>query len=177
MSANHLLAFPSAAFWGHLITLLASFRHPERMRQQTQAGPLSIFKSESLKVTKNPPSSGGFVFRVAQAPQTESVLLDGFDLGHGQLTVFLVQGAGHFDRLGLAANLSVESLGDVASQLVGGRLGAFLHFNDVLALVGLLEGALEALAFAGKGHFLGESSSGKSSHSRDSENQFHGVFG
>lgn len=112
-----------------------------------------------------------------QAPQNESVLLDGFDLGHGQLTVFLVQGAGHFDRLGLAANLSVESLGDVASQLVGGRLGAFLHFNDVLALVSLLEGALEALAFAGEGHFLGESSSGKSSHSRDSENQFHGIIG
>ena len=113
---------------------------------------------------------------MAQAPRTESVLLDGFDLGDSQLTVFLVQGAGHFDRLGLAADLSVETLGDIASQLVGGRLVAFLHFNDVLALVSLLEGALEALAFAGEGHFLGESSGRKSSHGRDSEDQFHRVI-
>ena len=77
-------------------------------------------------------------------------------MGHGQLLVFLIQGAGHFNLLGLAADFLVETLGDITGQLVGGGMVAFFHFDDVLALVGLLEGALQALAFASEGHFLGE---------------------
>ena len=104
-----------------------------------------------------------------------TVLLDGFDLGDGQFTSSLVQGPGHLDRLGLAADFLVETLGDVTGQLVGRRLVAVLDLNNVLALVGLLEGALEALAFTGQGNFLGESGGGQSGDGRHSENQFHGL--
>lgn len=128
---------------------------------------------------KKPAFSGGFVlsdgeFRSDRLGRT--VLLDGFDLGDGQFTGGLVQGAGHFDRLGLTADFLVETLGDVAGQLVGRRLVAVLDLNNVLALVSLLEGALEALALAGQGDFLGESGGGQSGDGRNSENQFHGLY-
>jgi len=123
---------------------------------------------------KKPAFSGGFVlsdgeFRSDRLGRT--VLLDGFDLGNGQFTGGLVQGAGHLDRLGLTADFLVETLGDVAGQLVGRRLVAVLDLNNVLALVSLLEGALEALALAGQGDFLGESGGGQSGDGRNSENQ------
>ena len=97
-------------------------------------------------------------------------------MGHGQLLVFLIQGAGHFDLLGLAADFLVETLGDITSQLVGSGMVALFYFDDVLALVGLLEGALEALAFAREGHFLGEGSGGHGGQNRNSEDQFHRVL-
>jgi len=127
---------------------------------------------------KKPAFSGGFVlsdgeFRSDRLGRT--VLLDGFDLGDGQFTGGLVQGAGHLDRLGLTADFLVETLGDVAGQLVGRRLVAVLDLNNVLALVSLLEGALEALALAGQGDFLGESGGGQSGDGRNSENQSKGC--
>lgn len=97
-------------------------------------------------------------------------------MGHGQLVVLLVQGSGHFDLLGLAADFLVETFGDITSQLVGGGMVAFFHFDDVLALVSLLEGALQALAFARQGHFFGEGSGGQGGQNRNSEDQFHRVL-
>lgn len=90
--------------------------------------------------------------------------------------MFLVQGAGHFNLLGLAADFLVETLGDITGQLVGGGMVAFFHFDDVLALVGLLEGALQALAFAREGHFLGEGCGGEGGQNSNSEDQFHKVL-
>ena len=109
-------------------------------------------------------------------PLLKGLLLDGFDVGHGQLLVFLIQGAGHFNLLGLAAEFLVETLGDITGQLVGGGMVAFFHFDDVLALISLLEGALQALAFARQGHFFGEGSGGHGGQNRNSEDQFHRVL-
>lgn len=122
---------------------------------------------------KKPAVSGGLVLSDSQI--CWRVLLDGFDLGDSQLTGGLVQGSGDLDLLGLAADFLVETLGDVTGQLVGGRLVAVLDLHNVLALVGLLEGALEALAFTGQGDFLGEGGGGQGGHGRNSENEFHGL--
>lgn len=89
--------------------------------------------------------------------------------------MFLVQGSGHFDFLGLAADFLVETLGDVTGELVRGGLVAVLDLDNILALIGLLEGALQALAFAGEGDFLGESGGGQSGHGRNSEDEFHDL--
>ena len=81
------------------------------------------------------------LFRRGYRPaRTDSVLLDFLDLGDRQLAVFLVQGSGHFDFLGLAADFLVETLGDVTGELVGGGLVAVLDLDNILALIGLFEG-------------------------------------
>ncbi len=126
-----------------------------------------VGRKVSMSIQKTCP----LVFISQKSPRWAGLRLLGvFDLGHFDLhrAVFFLHFAGNSDFLGGGAEVIVMIvLADFADEPVGLGLVAFLDFQDILALVGLVQTALEALAFAGEGDFLGSEDRGAVGESRD----------
>jgi len=80
------------------------------------------------------------------------------DLGDLDLLLAVLLGdfAGDLHLGGAGAEILVETLADVAGEVIEGGFVSVLDLDNVLAGIGLLEGALGALAFTGDTDVFGE---------------------